>query len=757
MTQSTPPAQVAEAAKKPSVPKKIRVKTPLLIQMEAVECGAAALGIILGYYNRIIPLEELRVQCGVSRDGSKASNVIKAAREHGMIAKGFKSELDNLKRYKLPYIVFWNFNHFLVVEGLDFNKKLAYLNDPASGPRVISIDEFDQAFTGVVLTFEPGPDFKPSGEKPNVFRALRKRLRGSESALLYIVLVSLALVIPNLVIPIFTRIFIDDVLVNGRDWIVPLVIGMVITAALRALLIAIQQFYLLRLETKLALSMSSNFFWHVLRLPIEFFGQRFAGEIGSRVAINDRVAGILSGELATTILNLILIVFYAALMFIYDPILTIIGIAIALLNIAALQYFSRQRIDVNQKLMQERGKLLGTTMSGLQLIETLKATGSESDFFARWAGYQAKGAKAEQELGISTSILNVVPVFLSALNTTAILAIGSLRVMSGDMTIGMLVAFQYLMSSFIDPVNQIVSLGSVLQEVIGDINRLDDVFRHPVDEQVDRIVEQPEDAANQAKLQGYIDIRDLTFGYNKLEAPLIEGFSLSLKPGTRVALVGGSGSGKSTISKVVAGLYEPWSGEILFDGVPRSKIPRQILNNSIAMVDQDIFMYEGTVRDNLTLWDQTVAQSDIIQAARDASIHEAIADRPRGYDYFIEEGGRNFSGGQRQRLEIARALVGNPTILILDEATSALDPITEKLIDDHLRRRGCTCVIVAHRLSTIRDCDEIIVLENGKVVQRGTHDELKHLEGTYAKLIGAEASNTNTKKEDPKALLDRLL
>lgn len=727
-----------------------RVKTPTVIQMEAVECGAAALGIILGYYGKFVPLEELRLACGVSRDGSKANNLVKAARSYGLEAKGFRKEPASLRSMALPVIVFWNFNHFLVVEG--FKKDRVYLNDPASGPRTVSWDEFDQSFTGVVLTFQPTAEFVPSATKPSILPALRRRAQGSETALVYVVLISLLLLLPGFVVPAFTRVFVDQVLVAGYPWLSALVIGLLLAALFQGVLTWARAYYLLRMETKLALASASKFFWHLFRLPTEFFAQRSAGELGGRVTMNDNIASFLSGELATTLLNLVLIVFYGLLMFQYDVVLTLIGIGIALLNLVALRLIARSRADANQKLLQDRGKLMGVTMNGLQLIETIKASGGESDFFARWAGFQAKAANAEQRLGLSTQTLTTIPVFLTFLNTAAILTIGGLRVMDGHLTLGMLIAFQTLMGSFIAPVTSLLNLGGRFQEIIGDMLRIEDVFRYPTDRRF--APDAPQLTSDTpAKLTGALELRNVTFGYSRLEAPLIENLSLTLKPGARVALVGGSGSGKSTVAKIVGGLYAPWSGEILFDGVPRDALPRAVITNSLAMVDQDIFLFEGTIRENLTLWDATIPDAAILQAAKDAAIHETIAERKKGYDALVEESGRNFSGGQRQRLEIARALVSSPTLLILDEATSALDPITEKLIDDNLRRRGCTCLIVAHRLSTIRDCDEIIVLERGKVVQRGTHDAMSRTDGPYARLIAAGEQD----EEKPKSVLERLL
>ena len=708
-----------------------RARTPTVLQMEAVECGAAALAIVLGYHGLHLPLEQLRVACGVSRDGSKASNVVKAARSFGMTASGARLEVDALRTQVFPVVVFWDFNHFLVVEG--FAADGVWLNDPASGPRKVTMEEFSRAYTGVTLLITPGPDFKKGGKRRSTWAALKPRMDGSKSALLFVVLASLALVIPGLVIPVFTQVFVDSYLIGQLDgWVKPLLLGMGITAILRMGLTWLQQHYLLRLELRLALTGSATFFWHVLRLPIEFFNQRYAGDISQRVSSNDRVAHLLSGELATNVVGVITAIFYVAIMLTYDGLLTLIGVLLTGLNVAALTFVARKRTDGNMRLQQERGKLMATTMGGIQTIETIKATGGELDFFARWAGLKAKTNNSEQRLALYSHMLSSVPVLITALTTATILGLGGWRVMEGSMTVGMLVAFQSLMGSFSSPISNLMGLATKFQEASGDMTRLDDVLRYPVDERFNHAAPITVDG----KLEGHLEIDQLTFGYSRLDAPLIEGFSLKLAPGQRVALVGASGSGKSTIAKLVMGLNKPWSGEVRIDGMAREAIAPTVLNATLAGVDQEVYLFEGTVRDNLTLWDAEVPEPDMVRAAQDALIHDVIAARNGGYDASVGEGGANFSGGQAQRLELARALTGNPRVLVLDEATSALDPVTEKLILDQLRKRGCTCLVVAHRLSTIRDCDEIIVMDHGKVIERGTHEALNELGGAYAQLVG---------------------
>ncbi|HEY9866348.1 MAG TPA: NHLP family bacteriocin export ABC transporter peptidase/permease/ATPase subunit [Candidatus Obscuribacterales bacterium] len=712
------------------------VRTPTLLQMESVECGAAALGIILSYYGCIIPLIELRRECGISRDGSKASNIIKAARLYGLSAKGFKKTVEDLRNVPPPYIVFWNFNHFLVVEG--FRKNYVYLNDPALGKRKVFLEQFRQGYTGIVLIFEPGSEFKKIGKKPRISNAFISRLISSKGAILYALLAGLLLTIPRLAIPAFSQIFVDEILVENRiDWLRPLILGMGLTVVTQGLLAQLRLFYLRRLLLKLSVAMSGQFLWHILRLPVDFYAQRFAGEISSRSQLNDKVADILSGQLATRIIDTMMMLFYALIMFFYDRVLTSIAIIFAALNFFALYFLSRSRVDINTRLTQETGKVVGVAVGGIQAIETVKASGLELDLFAKFAGYYAKMLNAQQALALPTQILSILPLFLTALATTAILIIGGLRVINGSLSIGMLIAYQSLTQQFLMPVNNLVNFASTLQELEADLNRLDDVLQNPVDSEVERENNSQFFRLNQDsfQLEGYVEFRNVSFGYNRLDLPLIENLNFSLKPGQKVALVGASGSGKSTLAKLVTGLYTPWEGQILLDGVLRSHYRRSILANSLAMIEQDIFLFAGTVRENLTLWDATVPEIDLIQACIDAAIHDLILSLPGGYDAVLKEGGINLSGGQRQRLEIARALVRNPAILVLDEATSALDAETELIIDHNLRRRGCSCIIIAHRLSTIRDCDEIIVLENGKVVQRGTHQKLCQEEGTYGHLI----------------------
>ena len=724
-----------------------RRRTPTLLQIEATECGAAALGIILGYYGRIVPLTELRHACGVSRDGIKASNIPLAAANYGLETKILKIEkLEILQKEDCPYVIFWNLNHYLVVEG--FSKKRVYLNDPATGPRSVSWQEFDEGFTGIVFRFKPNREFSKGGNKPNVIFSLWKRLQGVLDALIYCVVAGLLLTLINLVIPVFSQIFVDEILVQNRqNWLRPLLLGLAITSVCQGGLTLLRLRYLRRFKIKLAVIFSSNFLWYLLCLPVSFYAQRYAGEIASRTRLNDQVAEALSGQLATTAIDAVMVVFYALVMSQYDLVLTAIAFSFAAVNVLALLLIARLRADTNQRLINEYGKAEAIEIAGLQNIETFKASGTESDFFTRWVGHYTKAIDSQQKLEITNQTLSILPIFLSALSSAFLLLVGGIRVMDGYLSIGMLVAFQGMMQGFQKPIDNLVNFSSTLQKLEGNIIRLNDVLNNPV-EQNQKVGKQSLEISKSAssqvfvrshqkyyKLHGHVEIRNLTFGYSPLEAPLIKNFNLTIKPGQRIAIVGASGSGKSTVAKLVSGLYQPWSGKILFDGKPRAEIPDEILTHSVAMVDQDIMMFGGTIKENLSLWDTSVREPNLIRACQDATIADLIQSLTRGYEAQLLEGAVNLSGGQRQRLEIARALVNNPSILILDEATSALDAETEETVNRHLRQRGCTCLIIAHRLSTIRDCERIIVIERGQVVQQGTHEEMWQVEGVYSRLI----------------------
>ena len=696
-----------------------RVKrVPVVMQMEALECGAASLGMVLAYWKKWLPLERLRIDCGVSRDGSNALNILKAARKYGMVAKGFRMEVERLRKVEDPAILHWNFCHFVVFNGFKGDK--VSLNDPARGRVLVDMEEFNRSFTGIVLTFQPGPEFEPSGQHASVLSFVRQRMKSARAALLFTFLTGLLMAFVGLVSPVFSQIFMDDIL-SGKnpDWF-KFFIGMyAVLVVFQFIVQVMQDFRWVIYQAQLDIEANTSFIWHVLHLPISFFQQRFAGDLVIRQQSNQTCAAHLVQKIAPAVVDISLLIIYLLVMSRYSLPLTAVGLTVAVLNLGRV-------------LERDNGKLNGTTMSSIEGMETIRAAGAELGFFQRWSGVFATKLNSEVRQNKTSVYLEILPLLLQQLSANVILVLGAYLILKGELTIGMLTAFQGFMTSFMNPLNKLMDTGQTLIETRTQMERIEDVYNSERDVKDEALTEP---ITGSGKLGGKVEVRNVVFGYNPLSTPLLDGLSFTLEPGKSVALVGSSGCGKSTIAKLVSGLYEPWSGEILFDGMPRKEIQRAVFTNSVAMVDQDITLFEDSIANNVKIWDRSIEDFAMIMACRDAQIYTDIVTRPDGFNERLTEGGSNLSGGQRQRLEIASALAREPVVLILDEATSALDAATEERVMRSIRQAGISLIIIAHRLSTIRDCDEIIVLDKGHVMERGTHEALMREEGMYYQLM----------------------
>ena len=732
------PPDASEGARTASEPAKRRVKTPLLLQMHATECGAACLGSVLGYFGRWAPLTELREKCEVSRDGSSAASILRAARHYGLKCSGLSLRSEQLRKVDLPLILFWQFHHFLILEGFDGNH--FYLNDPSTGRRRVTAEEFEQGYSNIALKFERTEDFKPGGKRPGILKQLSAWRAGSWGVVAGALACGLMLAVLALAVPATISIFVDSVLENKGPWggLVATLLG---AAVLVYVLSLLKHRFLNRLAIRISVVGFNRGLTRLLRLPVEFFQHRLVGDLTDRVTSIDRIAKNLTGQLLVLIIDMGMSAVFLVAMLAYDALLALVVVVLAISSGVVGYFVKAVRADRSHAMRREQGLLIGFGMQMLSHADNLRMTATDDRFFARWSGQQARELRSRQRYARLGHIDTALPGIIAALRAAAILSIGAGQVMAGDITLGTLAGFYILAEMFLAPVGRFLELSDKRQALETDMQRLEDISKAPEDPVFARRNPESESIATfsgRLQLAGRVELRDVTFGYNKARPPLLKDFNLLIRPGRRVAVVGPSGSGKSTLSRLVAGIYQPWSGEILFDGHSRHEIPEEVLRRSVSMVDQDVVLFSASVRDNVTLWNSAIPDEAVIAAVRDAGIHEEILSRPLGYDTMVREDGGNFSGGQRQRLEIARALVGNPTVLILDEATSALDAATEELVDDALRRRGVTCLIVAHRLSTVRDSDEIIVLEKGVEVQRGSHDELiADREGTYYKLVKA--------------------
>ena len=711
-------------------------KVPVIMQMEALECGAASLAMVLAYYEKWIPLEQVRLDCGVSRDGSNMKNVVAAGKYYGLDVHGYKFDVETLKKHATyPCIIHWNFNHFVVLNGFKGDK--AVLNDPAQGTVEVSKEEFDQSYTGVVMTFQPGEKFVPSGKPKSVLEFAEKRLKGAGAAVAFVILTTVITYLFGIINPVMSRIFFDRLL-TGRapDWLYPVLWAMTLLAVFQIVTNWAKTVYSLKINGKMAIQGNVKYMWKVLRLPMEFFSQRMAGDIMQRQDTNASIAKTLVDTVAPLALNTIMMLFYLFVMLRYSPVMTLVGIVSLLLNLGIAQYLSQQRVNLSRVMMRDSGKLASTTMAGISMAETIKASGAEAGFFQKWSGYQAAVSAQQAKADETNGKIGLFPQFISTVSNYMVLFLGVQMAMEGNFTLGMISTFQGLLSSFMGPAMTLVGAGQTIQEMRTQMERVEDVMQYPDDPIMK--TESLKNEGENKKLSGEVELKHVTFGYSRLGKPTVTDFSLRLKPGARVAIVGPSGCGKSTVSKLVTGLHQPWEGEILFDGKPIQKIPRSVFTGSVAMVDQEIVLFEDTIANNIRMWDNTITDDQVIKAARDAQIHDDIVSRPGGYQAKLSENGKDMSGGQRQRLEIARVLAQEPSLIIMDEATSALDAKTEYEVVKAVKDRGISCIVVAHRLSTIRDCDEIIVLNKGVVVERGTHDELFAKGGAYAQLVTSE-------------------
>ena len=707
-------------------------KVPVVLQLEKMDCGAACLSMISAYYGRWVSLEQARSDCGVSRDGVSAKSIVLAARSYGFEAKGYSLEPEVLsKRVTFPCIIHYQMSHYVVLCG--FKNDHAIIVNPARGEEKVPFDVFKKLFTGICLEIVPGADFVPSGEKRSLFSFAKKRLCGMGVVAALIMAAMAVNSFFGFINPYMSGVFLDRIL-SGKDpkYLHTFIIIMFALALVQVIVALTQNLYRLKLEGRLSKDGNSDFVKKLLSVPQEFFSRRMAGDLIIRKEKNAAISMSLVAVIAPLFIQSVMMVFFLVVMIKESLVLTAVGLLTVVINLFMARLITQKRMDFSRRHLSDTGRLTSNTLSGIGMMESIYASGAEDGYFQTWRGYQALKNSGRVAFLTQSSYLDVIPGFLSAASGYVVMLIAVFLTMEGKFSLGLMTAFLGYLSSFMTPADTLISSGQRISEMRTDMERITDVMEYEKDELSAAL------GAGALRLFGMISIKDVSFSYAKFDKPVLKDISLNISPGESVAIVGHSGSGKTSLLRLLTGLYQPTSGRIMYDGKSIKEIGHESFTRSVAVVDQDISFFGDTIKNNLKMWDECISDEDMINACKDACIYDDIIRREGGFDSVLSQGGADLSGGQRQRLDIARALCKNPAVLILDEATASLDVKIEREVLSAIRRRGITCIMVTHRLSAISDCDNIIVMDAGCIVASGRHDELYENNALYKMLVTNE-------------------